>query len=122
MLFLKVIAYILLSIGVCTLVLAGIAAIVKKQMIIANINLLLAMYYFCSGSLLYLCTLWETQDIIIQAFLILIVGIAIICLRKSWYVPQMRIQLQKLQEQVTNKNDLGGTLRKREWRNLDTSI
>ncbi|KAF6688984.1 UNVERIFIED_ORG: hypothetical protein ABID75_006066 [Bacillus proteolyticus] len=38
----------------------GMAAIVKKQMIIANINLLLAMYYFCSGSLLYLCTLWET--------------------------------------------------------------
>ncbi|MGR5897474.1 hypothetical protein ACT7C8_00705 [Bacillus cereus] len=104
--FLKVIAYILLSIGVCTLVLAGIAAIVKKQMIIANINLLLAMYYFCSGSLLYLCTLWETQDIILQAFLILIVGIAIVRLRKSWYIPQMRTHLQKLQEQVTNKNDL----------------
>ncbi|KXI77779.1 hypothetical protein ACS52_13860 [Bacillus cereus] len=106
MLFFKVIAYILLSIGVCTLVLAGIAAIVKKQMIIANINLLLAMYYFCSGSLLYLCTLWETQDIFLQAFLILIVGIAIIRLRKSWYVPQMRTYLQKQQEQATNKNDL----------------
>jgi hypothetical protein len=97
----------LLSIGVCTLLLAGIAAIVKKQMIIANINLLLAMYYFfCSGSLLYLCTLWETQDIFLQAFLILIVGIAIIRLRKSWYVPQMRTYLQKQQEQATNKNDL----------------
>ncbi|MCX9103150.1 hypothetical protein OKT77_26820 [Bacillus anthracis] len=105
MLFFKVIAYILLSIGVCTVVLAGIAAIVKKQMLIANINLLLAMYYFCSGSLLYLCTLWETQDIFLQAFLILIVGITIIRLRKSWYVPQMRT-LQKLQEQATNKNDL----------------
>lgn len=104
--FFKVIAYILLSIGVYTVVLAGIAAIVKKQMIIANINLLLAMYYFCSGSLLYLCTLWETQDIFLQAFLILIVGIAIIRLRKSWYVPQMRTYLQKLQEQATNKNDL----------------
>ena len=45
MIFFKVIAYILLSIGVCTLVLAGIVAIVKKQMIIAHINLLLAMYY-----------------------------------------------------------------------------
>ena len=49
MILFKVIAYILLSIGVCTLVLAGIAAIVKKQMIIANINLLLAMYYFLFG-------------------------------------------------------------------------
>ncbi|MBG0972363.1 hypothetical protein F3I02_27470 [Bacillus sp. SRB3LM] len=28
---------------------AGIVAILKKQMIIANINLLLGMYYFCSG-------------------------------------------------------------------------
>ncbi|MGA4501125.1 hypothetical protein ACPC0Q_27005 [Bacillus bombysepticus] len=106
MIFFKVIAYILLSIGVCTLILAGIAAIGKKQMIIANIHLLLAMYYFCSGSLLYLCTLWETQGIFLQDFLILIVGIAIIRLRKSWYVPQMRTHLQKLQEQATNKNDL----------------
>ncbi|WP_095022296.1 hypothetical protein [Bacillus thuringiensis] len=106
MIFFKVIAYILLSIGVCTVVLAGIAAIVKKQMLIANINLLLAMYYFCSGSLLYLCTLWETQDIFLQAFLILIVGITIVRLRKSWYIPQMRTHLQKLQEQATNKNDL----------------
>ncbi|PRT14466.1 hypothetical protein C6353_24570 [Bacillus toyonensis] len=106
MIFFKAIAYILLSIGVCTFVLAGIAAIIKKQMTIANINLLLAMYYFCSGSLLYLCTLWETQDIFLQAFLILIVGIAIVRLRKSWYIPQMRTHLQKLQEQVTNKNDL----------------
>ncbi|PEC19927.1 hypothetical protein COM96_22325 [Bacillus cereus] len=88
----------MLSIGVCTLVLTGIAAILKKQMIVANINLLLAMYYFCSGSLLYLCMLWETQDILLQAFLILIVGLAIIRLRKSWYVPQMRTYLQKLQE------------------------
>ncbi|MGU3442268.1 hypothetical protein ACLBXI_20090 [Bacillus cereus] len=87
MIFFKVIAYILLSIGVCTLVLAGIVAIVKKQMIIAHINLLLAMYYVCSGSLLYLCTLWETQDIILQAFLIVMVGITIIRLRKSRYVP-----------------------------------
>ncbi|HHT7228554.1 TPA: hypothetical protein ACTZ5W_005952 [Bacillus cereus] len=87
MIFFKVIAYILLSIGVCTLVLAGIVAIVKKQMIIAHINLLLAMYYVCSGGLLYLCTLWETQDIILQAFLIVIVGITIIRLRKSRYVP-----------------------------------
>ncbi|MFZ7807785.1 hypothetical protein ACO1D2_24435 [Bacillus thuringiensis] len=87
MIFFKVIAYILLSIGVCTLVLAGIVAIVKKQMIIAHINLLLAMYYVCSGSLLYLCTLWETQDIILQAFLIVIVGITIIRLRKSRYIP-----------------------------------
>ncbi|EEL52927.1 hypothetical protein bcere0023_55510 [Bacillus cereus Rock4-2] len=38
--------------------------------------------------------------------MIVIVGIAIIRLRKSWYVPQIRIQLQKLQEQVTNMNDL----------------
>ncbi|MDA2694192.1 hypothetical protein PDQ73_27715 [Bacillus cereus] len=106
MILFKVIAYILLSIGVCTLVLAGIAAIVKKQIKIANINLLLAMYYVCSGSLLYLCTMWETQDILLQAFLILIAGITIIRLRKSWYVPQMRIRLQKLQEQATNKNDL----------------
>ncbi|PED97555.1 hypothetical protein CON78_26205 [Bacillus toyonensis] len=106
MIFLKVIAYILLSIGVCTVVLAGIAAIVKKQMIIANINLLLAMYYFCSESLLYLCTLWETQDIFLQVFLILIVGIAIIRLRKSWYVPQIHTYLQKLQEEATSKNDL----------------
>lgn len=68
MILFKVIAYILLSIGVCTVVLAGIAAIVKKQMIIANMNLLLAMYYFCTGSLLYLYTLWETQDIFLQAF------------------------------------------------------
>nr|WP_242449134.1 MULTISPECIES: hypothetical protein [Bacillus cereus group] len=98
-------AYILLSIGVYTLVLAGIVAIVKKQMIIAHINLLLAMYYVCSGSLLYLCTLWETQDIILQAFLIVIVGITIIRLRKSWYVPQMRT-LQKLQEEAISKNDL----------------
>ncbi|MBG9584599.1 hypothetical protein ABE42_36665 [Bacillus thuringiensis] len=82
MIFFKVIAYILLSIGVCTLVLAGIVAIVKKHMIIAHINLLLAMYYVCSGSLLYLCTLWETQDIILQTFLIVIVGITIIRLRK----------------------------------------
>jgi Na+/alanine symporter len=97
----------LLSIGVCTLLLAGIAAIVKKQMIIANINLLLAMYYFCSGSLLYLCTLWETQDIFLQSlFDFNCVGIAIIRLRKSWYVPQMRTYLQKQQEQATNKNDL----------------
>ncbi|MDM5431201.1 hypothetical protein [Bacillus mycoides] len=102
----KVIAYILLSIGICILVLAGISAIVKKEMIIANINLLLAMYYFCSGSLLYLCTLWEKQDIFIQAFLILVVGIVIIQLRKSWYVPQIRTHLQKLQEQATNKKDL----------------
>ncbi|MBG9539911.1 hypothetical protein [Bacillus thuringiensis] len=86
MIFFKVIAYILLSIGVCTLVLAGIVAIVKKQMIIAHINLLLAMYYVCSGSLLYLCTLWETQDIILQTFLIVIVGITIIRLRKSRYL------------------------------------
>lgn len=64
------------------------------------------MYYFCSGSLLYLCTLWEIQDIFLQAILILIAGIKIIRLRKSWYVPQMRIRLQKLQEQATNKNDL----------------
>lgn len=106
MIFFKVIAYILLSIGVYTVVLAGIAAIGKKQMIIANINLLLAMYYFCSGSLLYLCTLGETQDIFLQAILILIAGITIIRLRKSWYVPQMRIRLQKRQEQATNKNDL----------------
>lgn len=105
MIFFKVIAYILLSIGVCTVVLAGIVVFVKKQMIIANINLLLAMYYFCSGSLLYLCTLWETQDIFLQSFLIVIVGITISRLRKSWYVPQMRT-LQKLQEQATNKNDL----------------
>ncbi|UOB98510.1 hypothetical protein [Bacillus wiedmannii] len=84
---------------------AGIVAIVKKQMIIAHINLLLAMYYVCSGSLLYLCTLWETQDIILQAFLIVIVGITIIRLRKSWYVPQMRT-LQKLQEEAISKNDL----------------
>lgn len=83
MIFFKVIAYILLSIGVCTLVLAGIVAIVKKQMIIAHINLLLAMYYVFSGSLLYLCTLWETQGIILQVFLIVIVGITIIRLRKS---------------------------------------
>ncbi|ARV91077.1 hypothetical protein BK738_11875 [Bacillus thuringiensis serovar rongseni] len=103
----------MLSIGVCTLVLAGIASIVKKQMIIANINLLLAMYYFCSGSLLYLCTLWETQDIFLQAFVILIVGITIIRLRKSWYVPQMR-NLQKLQEEATNKNDLRKS-REKEW-------
>ncbi|MEW4152648.1 hypothetical protein Q0N88_21510 [Bacillus thuringiensis] len=48
MIFFKVIAYILLSIGVCTLVLAGIVAIVKKQMIIAHINLLLAML-FCAS-------------------------------------------------------------------------
>ncbi|AHA75646.1 hypothetical protein YBT1518_31790 (plasmid) [Bacillus thuringiensis YBT-1518] len=61
MIFFKIIAYILLSIGVCRLVLAGIAAMVKKQMIIANINLLLAMYYFCSGSFWYLCRLWETK-------------------------------------------------------------
>ncbi|KIU74562.1 hypothetical protein P4G85_07190 [Bacillus cereus] len=80
------IAYILLSIGVCTVVLAGIAAIVKKQMLIANINLLLAMYYFYSGSLLYLCTLWEPQDIFLQTLLILIAGTTIIRLRKSWYV------------------------------------
>ncbi|PIE92823.1 hypothetical protein CO726_24285 [Bacillus fungorum] len=106
MILFKVIAYILISIGVCTLVLAGIAAIVKKQIKIANINLLLAMYYVCSGSLLYLCTMWETQDTLLQAFLILIAGITIIRLRKSWYVPQMRIRLQKLQEQATNKNDL----------------
>ncbi|ACJ82917.1 hypothetical protein BCAH187_E0052 (plasmid) [Bacillus cereus AH187] len=53
-----------------------------------------------------MCTLWETQDIFLQAFLILIVGIAIIRLRKSWYVPQMRTYLQKQQEQATNKNDL----------------
>ncbi|MED3540695.1 MULTISPECIES: hypothetical protein [Bacillus cereus group] len=105
MIFFKVIAYILLSIGVCTVVLAGIAAIGKKQIIIANIHLLLAMYYFCSGSLLYLCTLWETQDIFLQAFLILIVGITIMRLRKSWYVPQMRT-LQKLQEEATSKNNL----------------
>ncbi|MEM5627274.1 hypothetical protein AAHB47_28375 [Bacillus wiedmannii] len=98
-------AYILLSLGVCTVFLAGIAVIVKKQMIIANIHLLLAIYYFCSGSLLYLCTLWETQDIFLQAFLILIVGITIIRLRKTCYVPQMRI-LQKLQEEATSKNDL----------------
>ncbi|WP_141558643.1 SulP family inorganic anion transporter, partial [Bacillus thuringiensis] len=45
---------------------------------------------------LYLCTLWETQDI---------VGITIIRLRKSWYVPQMRT-LQKLQKEATSKNDL----------------
>ncbi len=63
------------------------------------------MYYVCSGSLLYLCTLWETQDIILQAFLIVIVGITIIRLRKSWYVPQMRT-LQKLQEEAISKNDL----------------
>ncbi|HFK1812454.1 TPA: hypothetical protein ACGXQD_005562 [Bacillus cereus] len=87
MIFFKFISYILLSIGVCTLVLAGIVAIVKKQMIIVHINLLLAMYYVCSGSLLYLCTLWETQDIILQAFLIVIVGITIIRLRKSRYIP-----------------------------------
>ncbi|MEB9626161.1 hypothetical protein P4J20_31055, partial [Bacillus cereus] len=60
----------------------------------------------CNRTLLYLCTLWETQDIFLQAFLILIVGIAIVRLRKSWYIPQMRTHLQKLQEQVTNKNDL----------------
>lgn len=84
---------------------AGIVAIVKKQMIIAHINLLLAMYYVCSGSLLYLCTLWETQDIILQVLLIVIVGITIIRLRKSWYVPQMRT-LQKLQEEAISKNDL----------------
>ncbi|OUB07104.1 hypothetical protein BK708_38990 [Bacillus thuringiensis serovar yunnanensis] len=105
MIFLKVIAYILLSIGVCTVVLARIAAIGKKQIIIANIHLLLAMYYFCSESLLYLCTLWKTQDILLQAFLIVIVGITFIRLRKSWYVPQIRT-LQKLQEEAISKNDL----------------
>ncbi|HDR3658551.1 TPA: hypothetical protein QCO67_005098 [Bacillus cereus] len=36
MIFFKVIAYFLLSIGVCTVVLAGIAAIIKKYMITAN--------------------------------------------------------------------------------------
>ncbi|HHL0973920.1 TPA: hypothetical protein ACQUHP_005617 [Bacillus cereus] len=95
----------MLSIGVCTLVLAGIAAIAKKQIIVSHINLLLAMYYICSGSLLYLCTLWETQDIILQTFLILIVGITIIRLRESWHAPQMRT-LQKLQEEATSKSYL----------------
>ncbi len=47
-------------------------------MLIANIHPLLVMYYFCSGSLLYLCTLWETQGIFLRTVLILIVGIAII--------------------------------------------
>ncbi|KYQ03691.1 hypothetical protein B4079_1101 [Bacillus cereus] len=37
--------------------------------------------------------------------MILIVGITIIGLRKSWYVPQIRT-LQKLQEEATSKNDL----------------
>ncbi|MBJ8056023.1 hypothetical protein JDS87_30205 [Bacillus cereus] len=106
MIFFKVIAYILLIIGVFTFILAGLAVIIKKHIVIAKINLLLAMYYVCSGSLLYLCTLWETQDIVLQAFLILIVGIAMIQLRKSWYIPQMRVDLQKLQKQDAYKNDL----------------
>ncbi|EEM68441.1 hypothetical protein bthur0009_55530 [Bacillus thuringiensis serovar andalousiensis BGSC 4AW1] len=37
--------------------------------------------------------------------MIVIVGITIIRLRKSWYVPQMRT-LQKLQEEATSKNNL----------------
>ncbi|OAK08711.1 hypothetical protein A6280_25415 [Bacillus wiedmannii] len=105
MIFFKFISYILLSIGACRLILAGIAAIVKKQMITANIHLVLAMYYFCSGSLLYLCMLWETQGIFLQAFLILIVVITVIRLRKSWYVLQMRT-FQKMQKEATSKNDL----------------
>ncbi|AZR80697.1 hypothetical protein BtSCAC15_31695 (plasmid) [Bacillus thuringiensis] len=55
----------------CIFVLEGITVIIKKQ-IIASINLLLPKYYFCYVSLFYLCTRWETKDILPQAFFILI--------------------------------------------------
>ncbi|TJZ99964.1 hypothetical protein FA950_29220 [Bacillus thuringiensis] len=106
MIFFKITAYVLLSIGGYRFVFGGISAIVKKQMIIANINLALAVYYCCSGSLLYLCTLWEAQDILLQGFLILIVVITMIKLRTNWNVPQMHIYLKKLREKAKNKNDM----------------
>ncbi|MGN7197831.1 hypothetical protein ACTHS9_27845 [Bacillus mycoides] len=106
MIFFRALAYILLSIGIFTFVLAGVTVIVRKDVVMVKIHFFLAMYYLCSGSLVYLCTLWQTEDIFLQAFLIFSVGIAIIRLRKSWCIPQMRIQLENIRKQNAYKDDL----------------
>ena len=78
MILLKVIAYILLSIGAISFI---------------------AAFYLPSGSLLYLCTLWEGQSVFLQAFLIFSVGIAIIHFRKNWYLPKRYANSGQIEEQ-----------------------
>ncbi|MGG1330450.1 hypothetical protein ABE222_27785 [Bacillus tropicus] len=81
---LKVIAYILLSIGAISFITAGGTALLrgnKGHILLVKMNLIMAAFYLPAGSLLYLCTLREGQSVFLQAFLIFSVGIAIIHFR-----------------------------------------
>ncbi|MCX2829121.1 hypothetical protein ORL93_25980 [Bacillus sp. DHT2] len=102
MILLKVIAYILLSIGAISFIAAGGTALLrgnKGHILLVKMNLIMAAFYLPSGSLLYLCTLWEGQSVFLQAFLIFSVGIAIIHFRRNWYLPQRYANGSQIEEQ-----------------------
>ncbi|HDX9614789.1 TPA: hypothetical protein ROY01_006022 [Bacillus toyonensis] len=102
MILLKIIAYILLSIGAISFIAAGGTALLrgnKGHILLVKMNLIIAALYLPSGSLLYLCTLWEGQSVFLQAFLIFSVGIAIIHFRRNWYLPQRYANGSQIEEQ-----------------------
>ncbi|PEF35117.1 hypothetical protein [Bacillus wiedmannii] len=109
MILLKVIAYILLSIGAISSIAAGGTALLrgnKGHILLVKMNLIMAGFYLPSGSLLYLCTLWEGQSVFLQAFLIFIVGIAIIHFRRNWYLPQRYANSEQIRKQKIFIDDL----------------
>ncbi|WJE55417.1 hypothetical protein QRE66_27165 (plasmid) [Bacillus cereus] len=92
----------MLSIGALSFIASGGTALSrgnKGHILLVKMNLIMAAFYLPSGSLLYLCTLWEGQSIFLQAFLIFSVGIAIIHFRRSWYLPQRSINSKQIREQ-----------------------
>ncbi|PEE32524.1 hypothetical protein [Bacillus cereus] len=102
MILIKVIAYILLSIGAISFIAAGGTALLrgnKGHILLVKMNLIMAAFYLPSGSLLYLCTLWEGQSVFLQAFLIFSVGIAILHFRRDWYLPQRYANSDQIEEQ-----------------------
>ncbi|PEA80279.1 hypothetical protein COL30_05365 [Bacillus pseudomycoides] len=109
MILLKVIAYILLSIGAISFIAAGGTALLrgnKGHILLVKMNLIIAAFYLPAGSLLYLCTLREGQSVVLQAFLIFSVGIAIIHFRSNWYLPQRYANSEQIEEQNIFKDDL----------------
>ncbi|PGC53784.1 hypothetical protein [Bacillus pseudomycoides] len=109
MIFFKVIAYILLSIGAISFIASGGTALSrgnKGHILLVKMNLIMAAFYLPSGSLLYLCTLWEGQSVFLQAFLIFIVCISIICFRKKWYLPQIYANSEQIRKQNVFKDEL----------------
>ncbi|PEJ23236.1 hypothetical protein CN887_21255 [Bacillus pseudomycoides] len=109
MIFFKVIAYILLSIGAISFIAAGGTALSrgnKGHILLVKMNIIMAAFYLPSGSLLYLCTLWEGQSVFLQAFVTFSVGLAIIHFRRNWYLPQIYANSEQIRKQNVFKDDL----------------